>query len=320
MTEPQTTQPSAEPPDPEDRLSAAQVAGVLLAVLVVLNAWDLMTENAGDLTLPPEAAVALATVFVVALHRLRLLVSVGAMSTVDAAGGDASKVEMPEPPAGEVERFTLAFTTIIADIPDDLEDEPVEEAEPEPDVPADDDVATAEAELADLDAQIAAEDAARDRALAEDEARQRPADREQRREERAQRNVERRRDARASQRARVERLARSEAWRAADDTAGRALIGQRVVLGWVRKLSVNACELCTSWWASGGGQFAMVRPLNIKMKRHPGCQCLRVVVTQQEEVSARGTSDRPELVSDAYRAHRAERRRNRERERDTTGG
>jgi hypothetical protein len=135
-------------------------------------------------------------------------------------------------------------------------------------------------------ARIAAQDAARAERNAAALAEQR-----QQREERRQ-----------SQRARLERFARAEALAAADEAAQRAAQRAPAVLGWVRRLNDGACPTCVGWWNEP--PFGRVRPLSIKMKRHPSCSCTRLLVTSRKELDARGYTDKPERVSERWRRAR----------------
>lgn len=77
---------------------------------------------------------------------------------------------------------------------------------------------------------------------------------------------------------RLERLARSEVFNAAQNGTNEALSSHKVkgrYLGWVRQLEAGHCQLC-EWWAKDG----RVWPKSHRMVTHPNCNCVqRVVVT-----------------------------------------
>jgi hypothetical protein len=157
------------------------------------------------------------------------------------------------------------------------------------------------ADRAALDREQAAEAAAEDAADAETEARARRADRERRRQLADARRTADREQARQSARQRIERLARAEAYKAAADAVQDAAQAAPEVLGWVRALGPTACPTCVAWLGTG---YAVVRPTNVPMKRHPGCDCTRRLIIYPEELNARGYTDRPEAVSERWKRAR----------------
>lgn len=196
------------------------------------------------------------------------------------------------PPAGDAERLTEAITTLL-DRAEELQ-VGADDDEPSEDEPKD---AAAglegpEDELARLRSAWARQDAAR-------AARQRRAERDTRRAERVegrpQRRAEGRQERRAAQRARVERLATEEPYRAAADALQEAAVAAPEVAGWVRGLGPTACETCQAW-ADG-----KVRPMTIKMKRHPACDCTQELLSEGTD---RERADKPEPVSARWRRAR----------------
>lgn len=76
----------------------------------------------------------------------------------------------------------------------------------------------------------------------------------------------------------VSRLARAESLSAAQDATATAMEHHDAVIGWVRQLNPEACELC-QWWARGGRIW---KP-DHKFARHPGCNCQMQVVTEEND-------------------------------------
>ena len=72
----------------------------------------------------------------------------------------------------------------------------------------------------------------------------------------------------ASQRDRLQRLARSEPLRNAQRRFQKNLDAQE--MGWTRAIGPDACPLCREW---DDGQ---VRPASVPMPHHPGCSCTQV--------------------------------------------
>lgn len=78
---------------------------------------------------------------------------------------------------------------------------------------------------------------------------------------------------------RLERLARSEVFTAAQDAVSESLSRQRDrgrrYVGWVRQMEPDHCQLC-EWWSRDGRVF----PKSHRMPTHPNCNCVqRVVIT-----------------------------------------
>ncbi len=78
---------------------------------------------------------------------------------------------------------------------------------------------------------------------------------------------------------RLERLARSEVFTAAQDATLQALSGREVDgrhVGWVRQLEQGHCQLC-EWWARDGRVF----PKDHRMPTHPNCNCVQRIVISE---------------------------------------
>ena len=76
---------------------------------------------------------------------------------------------------------------------------------------------------------------------------------------------------------RIGRLAHSEPLGAAVRASNKALSGQKLVEGWVRKLDPDPCQLCRWWWRDG-----QVWPKNHPMPHHKGCQCIQEPVFTEQ--------------------------------------
>jgi hypothetical protein len=74
----------------------------------------------------------------------------------------------------------------------------------------------------------------------------------------------------ASQRKRLERIARSEPLRRGQEAVQKSL--QRNGFGWVRAVGPNACPLCQEW------DDGEVRSADVPMPHHTGCSCVQVPV------------------------------------------
>lgn len=76
---------------------------------------------------------------------------------------------------------------------------------------------------------------------------------------------------------RLERLARSEVFTAAQNATTEALTKRKDkrgrYVGWVRQLEPGHCQLC-EWWSREGRVF----PKNHKMASHPNCNCVQKIV------------------------------------------
>ncbi|MCV7303113.1 hypothetical protein H7J93_26160 [Mycobacterium barrassiae] len=72
---------------------------------------------------------------------------------------------------------------------------------------------------------------------------------------------------------RLERLARSEVFEAAQQATHDAMQKQLLVEGWVRQFDADPCQLCRWWWREG-----RIWPKAHPMPRHPGCNCTQRVV------------------------------------------
>lgn len=72
--------------------------------------------------------------------------------------------------------------------------------------------------------------------------------------------------------ARLDRLARSETFEAAQNGTWQAMQQQPLVEGWARQFDGAACELCT-WWARLGPDGPRVWPKAHPFQRHKGCNC-----------------------------------------------
>jgi hypothetical protein len=162
-------------------------------------------------------------------------------------------------------------------------------------------------ELAARDAADTAERAAEDAAEAKEEAREaaQRAEEDHRDAEALQKAEEDERAARrAAEEARVRRLAESEAARAVDAEVGTQLADGTAWAGWLRGIDRNACETCKAWHR-GPGELPPVRPFTVPMKRHPGCNCVRVPITEEDaRRTNRVRSDRPEPVAPRWRRAR----------------
>lgn len=67
---------------------------------------------------------------------------------------------------------------------------------------------------------------------------------------------------------RIGRFARSEPLGAAVRASDIAIVSQPQVVGWVRLMDPDPCEMCRWWWREG-----RVWPKNHRMPYHKGCQC-----------------------------------------------
>jgi len=76
--------------------------------------------------------------------------------------------------------------------------------------------------------------------------------------------------------ARVARLGRSEPLGSAATAYSAGIRQSRLVTGWTRGVSGNACELCQSL-ADGGAVF----PDSVEMYHHKGCTCTPIPVTKE---------------------------------------
>lgn len=72
---------------------------------------------------------------------------------------------------------------------------------------------------------------------------------------------------------RLERLARSEVFEAAQQATHDAMQQQPLVEGWIRQMDADPCQLCVWWWRDG-----RVWPKAHPMPRHKGCNCQPKVV------------------------------------------
>jgi hypothetical protein len=76
---------------------------------------------------------------------------------------------------------------------------------------------------------------------------------------------------------RLERLARSEVFAAAQSTVSESLSKMpdrpRQFVGWVRQLEAGHCDRCERWAKNG-----RVWPKNHKMATHPNCNCVQCIV------------------------------------------
>ncbi|TSE00663.1 hypothetical protein FOS14_06435 [Skermania sp. ID1734] len=93
----------------------------------------------------------------------------------------------------------------------------------------------------------------------------------------------------------VSRLARSEPLETAAKAYSQGMSESKLVRGWVRQKSANACQLCQWWWRDG-----RVWPASHPMPTHKGCTCTPKPVVrddiQQLSYTKRGQS------YDQYRA------------------
>lgn len=275
----------------------------------------------------PELAVAVITLVLrVAVRRAARLAVAGL--SIDLARGrpfeGVPALPVWEPGEDLDERLGKAVQTVVDDLaaaldaeespeqfedplePDDEpqpDDEPPDEAEAEFERQQQANRATADRASADLEARRVAERAAADLASAG-----RARARAEEFEERLARYAAEDRAADAERRARdrIERLAISELTRAADAAAVAALADDpSLVAGWVRVLNEGACPLCQAW-----ARDQAVRPPERTMKRHPGCVCSQVWISDVKEARDIGYANRSEQVDDTYRDKRAEQRRN----------
>lgn len=76
---------------------------------------------------------------------------------------------------------------------------------------------------------------------------------------------------------RIARLGRSEALNAAQDARSAGIGQSRLVRGWTRSLSANACQLCRWWWRDG-----RVWPADVAIQRHKGCSCTQTPVLAED--------------------------------------
>lgn len=76
---------------------------------------------------------------------------------------------------------------------------------------------------------------------------------------------------------RLERLARSEVFEAAQQATHNAMQQQPLVEGWVRHMDADPCQLCRWWWREG-----RVWPKAHPFQSHKGCNCQPKVVLRQE--------------------------------------
>ena len=76
---------------------------------------------------------------------------------------------------------------------------------------------------------------------------------------------------------RLERLARSEVFEAAQQATHDAMQKQPLVEGWVRHMDADPCQLCRWWWRDG-----RIWPKAHPMPRHKGCNCQPKVVLAQD--------------------------------------
>lgn len=72
---------------------------------------------------------------------------------------------------------------------------------------------------------------------------------------------------------RLERLARSEVFEAAQQATHEAMQQQDLIEGWVRHMDADPCQLCVWWWREG-----RVWPKAHPMPTHKGCNCSQRVV------------------------------------------
>lgn len=75
---------------------------------------------------------------------------------------------------------------------------------------------------------------------------------------------------------RLDRLARSEVFEAAQQGALDAMQQQSQVEGWIRQMDADPCQLCVWWWREG-----RIWPKAHPMPRHKGCNCQpRIVLAE----------------------------------------
>lgn len=77
---------------------------------------------------------------------------------------------------------------------------------------------------------------------------------------------------------RVARLARCEPLDAAAKAMNQGIQDQPTVVGWVRGLEPDACQLCRWWWREG-----QVWPADHPMPHHTGCTCVQVPTPMEEK-------------------------------------
>lgn len=75
---------------------------------------------------------------------------------------------------------------------------------------------------------------------------------------------------------RAARLGHSEPLTAAATAYSDAVRDNRLVTGWTRGLSDNACQLCEWWWREG-----RVWPDTHPMPTHKGCTCTPIPITER---------------------------------------
>lgn len=74
---------------------------------------------------------------------------------------------------------------------------------------------------------------------------------------------------------RVERLAHTEPIESVQKGFQSSMTESKSVMGWVRQLDADPCELCT-WWERDGQTW----PADHQMPTHPGCACIPVPVVR----------------------------------------
>ena len=76
---------------------------------------------------------------------------------------------------------------------------------------------------------------------------------------------------------RLTRLAKNEVYYAAQQATHRVIESDPAIVGWVRQMETDACQLCR-WWSRKG----RVWPVTHRMPTHKGCACTPRPVTKKE--------------------------------------
>ena len=90
---------------------------------------------------------------------------------------------------------------------------------------------------------------------------------------------------------RLDRLARSETFEAAQNGTWQAMQQQPLVEGWVRQMDADPCQLC-QWWSRDGRVWPRAHPF----QRHKGCNCQPRIVLA-ENIKSTGYTRRLERTA-----------------------
>lgn len=90
---------------------------------------------------------------------------------------------------------------------------------------------------------------------------------------------------------RLDRLARSETFEAAQNGTWQAMQQQPLIEGWVRQFDSDPCQLCR-WWSRDGRVWPKAHPF----QRHKGCNCQPRIVLA-ENIKSTGYTRRLERTA-----------------------